>query len=444
MFALALTGCSPIDGKMVTYDSVANHVRTAASALQTAEGVRVNGTLETPAKEKIEIDVRINGAGDGSGKIRRHGTVGDVLVIDSATYVRAAAAWWGTDNRAETYDKVWVAIADTTIGLDLAGTLRPRELGALIDDGFGSLQFEGMPPTSEVNGVKARRVEAAGGSLWITVAKPYQVVRLEGGLLTEDSRPAALTVTITPPAATAQIARDVALTLPTLRTGTYDAYRSLRFDGSLRSACNAQGCTITGRIRNASTDTPVTAVLNAKVIGNKNVLGRCRSGRAAVAAAAATAVSCRITTAAWRSFYAAATAPGSGTSTTSYQVSANASVVGPAPDAVACLPGATGCDTPTMTDAEVVATFDRSAPAWYERAPTDRDLPEWRKLIRTAASGKDRVPWSAEGTPTVAYLGTSKGRPFVAQFDRGNGQLVAAYGPSKDEADALRAAIAAR
>ncbi|GAA3394161.1 hypothetical protein [Cryptosporangium minutisporangium] len=444
VLVLALTGCSPIDGKMVTYDSVANHVRAATSALRTADGVRVHGTVETAAGEELAIDVRINGAGDGAGKIRRHGTVGDVLVVDSTTYVRARAAWWGTDNRAETYDRVWVAIADTTIGLDLAETLRPEDLATAVDDGFGSLELDDMPPTTEINGMKARRVEASAGALWVTVTKPHQVVRLEGELLTEESRPVALMVAVTPPAATAEIARDVALALPLLRTGTYDAYRSLRFDGSLRSACNAQGCTVTGRIRNVSTDTPVTAVLNSKVISGRRVLGRCRSGRVAVAAAAATAVTCRIATASWRSFYAAATAPGAGSSTTSYQVSANASAVGPAPEAVACLPGAPGCETPTMTDAEVVTTFDRSAPGWYERTPTDQDLAEWRTLIRAAAAGKDRVPWSSEGTPTAAYLGSSNGRPFVAQFDRRNGNLVAAYGPDKDETAALRAAIAGR
>ena len=442
---LTVTGCSPIDGKMVTYDSVANHVRTAASSLETAQGVRVRGTVEDTTGATLTVDVRLNGAGDGAGKIRRNDTVGDVLVVDSTTYVRARAPWWGTDNRAETFDRAWVAVTEATIGLDLATTLRPSALGELVDDGFGSLQLDGMPPATEVDGVQARRVESDAGSLWVTAAKPYQVVRLEGGLLTDDEdRPAAVMITVIPPAATAAIARDVALTLPALRTGSFDAYRTLRFDGALRSTCDARGCTVTGRIRNASTDTPVTAVLNGKVSGGRRVLGRCRSGRAAVAAAGATTVACRITTSAWQAFYATATAPGGGSATTTYQVSANASAIGPAPEAVSCLPGATGCDTPRMTEADVAETLDRSGPAWYERTPSDRDLPEWRKLIRSAAASADRVPWSSEGTPTVAYLGATGGRPFVAQFDRGNGDLVSAYGPDEAETSALREAIAGR
>ena len=64
VLVLALTGCSPIDGKMVTYDSVVNHVRAATSALRMADGVRVHGTVETAAGEELAIDVRINGAGD--------------------------------------------------------------------------------------------------------------------------------------------------------------------------------------------------------------------------------------------------------------------------------------------------------------------------------------------------------------------------------------------
>ena len=148
--SLAMTGCSPIDGKMVTYDSVANHLRTAASSLETAPGVRVQGTVEDTTGQTVSIDVRMNGAGDGRGKIKRNGTVGDVLVVDSGTYVRARAPWWGTDNRAETYDRAWVAVDDTTVGLSLYDTLRPKALGELLDEGFGSLQLEGMPEPTEM------------------------------------------------------------------------------------------------------------------------------------------------------------------------------------------------------------------------------------------------------------------------------------------------------
>jgi hypothetical protein len=443
MLVLALTGCSPIEGKLVTYDSVANHIRAAASALQAAQGVRIHGTVQDSRGENLQIDVRLNGAGDGAGKVRRNGTAGDVMVVDSTTYVRAAAAWWAPDSRAMTFDRVWVAVAATTVGLDFAETLRPKALGTIVDDTFGGLPVEGMPPTTKVNGVPARKITTSAGAFWLSVAKPYQVLRLEGSMLTdEDNRQAAVEVAVLPAATTAQLSRDVVLALPALRTGSYVAYRNLRFDGALRSTCDAAGCTVTARIRNASADTPVTAVLNGRVNSGRTVLGRCRSGRAAVAAASATTVRCRIATPAWRSFYAAATAPGAGTPTTAYQVSANASAVGPAPDAVACLPGMTGCDVPTMTNSDVVATFDRSAPAWYEHTPSDDALPEWRELIRIAAAGKDRVPWSSEGTPTVAYLGGSTARPFVAQFDRGSGKLVSAYGPSAAEAAALREAIA--
>lgn len=278
--ALALAGCSPIDGKMVTYDSVANHLRTAASTLESAPGVRVTGTVKDAAGQNVSIDVRLNGAGDGAGKVKRNGTVGDVLVVDSTTYVRARAPWWGTDNRAETYDRAWVAVDDGTVGIDLAGTLRPKALGELLDSGFGSLQLDGMPTPSEVNGVQARRVEANAGSAWVTVTKPYQIVRVEGDLITGGERASALNIALTPAAATAQISRDVALTLPALRAGSFDSYRSLKFDGPLKSSCTAQSCIITGKILNSSDDSPVTAVLNGKVMGGAR---RCSAAAAPAA-----------------------------------------------------------------------------------------------------------------------------------------------------------------
>lgn len=438
-----LAGCGSIEGKLIAYDSVVTHIRAAATALREAPGVRVHGTVRDSRGQNVAIDVRLNGAGEGAGKVQRKGTVGDVLLVDSATYVRAATAWWAPDNRAESYDRFWVKVAASTVGLDFAATLRPAALGTLIEDNFGSLPIEDQPPVQKINGVAAQKIQTSNGAFWLSAAKPYRVMRVEGTMLTDpDNRPAAVMVSITSPPATAQIARDVALTLPQLRRGSYDARRSLQFDGTLRSACDAAGCTVTGRIRNTATDTPVAAMLNGKVSSGSTVLGRCRSGQAPIAAASATTVTCRVSTAAWRAFYATATAPGTRRATTSYQVSANASALGPAPEAVACLRGANGCQTPTMNNAEVVKTFDRSAPSWYQRSTTDSDRPDWRNMIRTAAAGKDRVPWSADGVPTVAYLSAAKGRPFVAQFDRGSGTLVSAFGPDDAETAALRQAIA--
>ncbi|TQS41000.1 hypothetical protein [Cryptosporangium phraense] len=436
--ALVVTGCSPIDGKMVSYDSVANHVRIAASNLEQANGVRINGTVQDGRGEEIAVDVRLNGAGEGAGKIRRNGIAAQTLVVDSTTYVKAPAAWWAPDNRADTYDDVWVAVSATTIGFDPAAKLKPEALGKLVDDAFGSLQIEGMPPVTEVDKVQVRKVEATAGTLWVTAEKPYQVVRTEGSLLGPRT---AVNFVITPPGPTAQIARDVALGLPALRTGSYDAYTTLQFEGALRHTCDAQGCTVTGRVRNPSDEEPVTAVLDGRVTGNRTVLGRCRSGRAEVPASAAADVSCRVTTPAWRKFYASATAPGAPMSTTKYQVTASASAIARAPLATECLRDGKGCATNDLDDGDVMDTFDRSAQAWYERTPADSELADWRRMIEVTAAGPDRVPWATDGQPTVAYLGTQGGRPFVAQFDRQDGKLVAAYGPDPAEATALRQAI---
>jgi hypothetical protein len=440
VLALLLSGCGSIGGRFVAYDSVAGHIRSAATALQHTAGVRVYGTVRDATAKTLSIDVQLNGGGDGIGRVTRNGVVGNVVIVDGSTYVRATAAWWAPDTRAESYDRTWVKAAATTVGLDFATTLRPKQLGTTVEQTFVDAAAS-EPPLTMVNGVAARKITTDEGSLWLSAAAPYRVVRLEGTMLTQ---PVALMVSTMTPLATAQTSREVALLLSQLRAGTYDAQHALQFDGTLASSCDATGCTVTGRIRNVSTDAPVTAVLNGKVIGQKVVLGRCQSARTPIAAASATTVSCRVATTAWRAFYASATAPDAIMATTSYQASADTSAIGPAPDAASCLPGGTGCATPTTTTAQVFATFDRSAKAWYKKPVTDANLPGWRALIRAAAAGKDRVPWSSQGAPTVAYLGASKGVPFVAQFSRGNGALVSAYGPDDDETAALRQAVAGR
>jgi hypothetical protein len=197
-------------------------------------------------------------------------------------------------------------------------------------------------------------------------------------------------------------------------------------------------------IHNPGSDAAVTAVLNGKLSGNKALLGRCQSPRATVSAGGTSTATCRVSTAAWRSFYANATAPGAPMATTKYQVSADASALAPAPAAVGCLSGATGCAAPEPTTAQVAASFNRSAKAWYGKPVGDDSVAAWRDLINAATASNERTPWSSLGTPTVAYLGAFQGRPFVAQFSRGDGALVSAYGPDDAEVTALREAISGR
>ncbi|MCX6405279.1 MAG: Hint domain-containing protein, partial [Propionibacteriales bacterium] len=91
-----------------------------------------------------------------------------------------------------------------------------------------------------------------------------------------------------------------------------------------------------------------------------------------------------------------------------------------------------------ITEAGLAHSFDRHAAQWFGGQPTKAgQMAEWRGLIERTAGSSKVVPWSSGSTLTDAHIARIDGKYFVAQFDRGSGDLVTAFVPKNDQLSAM-------
>lgn len=91
-----------------------------------------------------------------------------------------------------------------------------------------------------------------------------------------------------------------------------------------------------------------------------------------------------------------------------------------------------------ITEAGLAHSFDRHAAQWFGGQPTKAgQMAEWQGLIERTAGSSKVVPWSSGSTLTNAHIARIDGVYFVAQFDRGSGDLVTALVPKNDQLSAM-------
>lgn len=94
--------------------------------------------------------------------------------------------------------------------------------------------------------------------------------------------------------------------------------------------------------------------------------------------------------------------------------------------------------TPNITEHGLNHSFDRHAAQWFGGQPSRAaNMAEWQSLITRASQSSKVVPWSSGSTETYAHLARIDGKWFVAQFDRGSGDLVTAFVPNSKQVNAM-------
>ncbi len=429
-----LAGCLPATGRWLEVDPVFAAARTAIVELGKAPGLRYRGD---------SVDVRVTGAGEAVGTISHGGRRAELLVVDGGTYVRGGKEIWGGDDRADAFAGRWVASNDD-VGPPV---LTPEKLAAGLTEqfvtGHAPAPVSGPPAESTIGDMRAWRLSVAGGDLYVSVAEPHRVLRVDAPLEGERVR---LDVTPETEDSLADVLSGVgAGAIALAASGAYDARVRISFVGALSAPCGANGCKVSAVVRNDSASAAVDVVLTSKVTSGNGLLASCASVAKPIAAGRTAPLACQAGGARWQTFYQRATRPSSAPKTTPYLVRAVAVATAKPPASATCSVETSvtrkakpmaACPEPTITD----EGFDHSwkhAKEWWGRTPTGADRDAWRQMILTAQRSTKRFPWSAYGTPTTAHLIRVGGRYFVAQFHRGTGDLVTAFGPNARQLPAM-------
>ncbi|HEV2088414.1 MAG TPA: hypothetical protein VGR21_08890, partial [Cryptosporangiaceae bacterium] len=456
--AVVLAGCgaATTTGKFTAADTPARRMSVALAQLAGAPGVRVAGTIVDEAGENLAVDVRMLDSGEGRGTIDRVGKRAEVLVVEDGTYLRAPAAWWGSDARAQLFKNVWVKVPETEPGLDLATAVTPSTLGKRLRTKYGQTRLGATrPPVSTADGVEVEKISTPEGDLYVTTGKPHRVARVVGKVITgadpSGSRSADLTVTPADEDQAAAVAADVANGARGLAGGAYDSRVRIESAGKVSGACDAAGCTMRWSIKNASGG-EVNVVMRASVHSNRE-LGNCITPPKPARPDTTVALTCRLTSKAWTDFYRTATAPSSAARRTPYTLRATGSAVFPAPKAASCRYAAgktpAGCPDLTVTPEGLDRAADQYAAAWFGKVTaTDAEKADYRQLVERAASARDCFPWTARvgsaSAQTTACLSEVGGKQLAVQYDRATGKLVTAFPPSDKQLAEMRRALAGK
>ncbi|GII81902.1 hypothetical protein Sru01_68840 [Sphaerisporangium rufum] len=150
---------------------------SAAGDLAALPGVRYQGRLAG-----VAVDTRVLRRGSAYGTLRDADTRLEVLAIREKTFLKGDRAFW-TDQGASAATakenaRKWSKVPADRLPGDGFAMMTPARMAEWVR-GAGSTPDGPPGAPREVNGVPARPVTLSGGNVYLTVAPPYRVVRVE-------------------------------------------------------------------------------------------------------------------------------------------------------------------------------------------------------------------------------------------------------------------------
>lgn len=294
----------------------------AGRRLTSGTGLRYDGTL-TVGGRPVQAHLRVTPAGSATGTLTAGGVKADVVAIDGDTYIKAGLAFW-RDYAPEVahpdyYAGRWSKAPASVPGFDVPDVLGPKSIARRL------AKAPAKPPTENVNGVPAYKIQTGGAVYLVSAAAPYRLLSVRAGgrnaprlTAAKVAAPASLFAELRPRVAKLGGAADPGLRF---RPGT------LTFSNCDQ---NTNGCTVSVPATLASPQGAVPAgaraALRASITSRGEPLGSCTGSRP-VPADRALVLRCTVTSKRWRNWMRdALDNPGS------YPYEATAHVVGEAVD----------------------------------------------------------------------------------------------------------------
>jgi hypothetical protein len=282
--------------------------------LSEAAAVHYSGSLVASDGAELTADVTATHTGELSGDITIDALPASVLYVGQTLYLKAGTNFWSgmiarfgvTVGDGSALANRWVKLPTSLIGVEFGEIFTPdviaQALGK-VNPQSADLEMRQNAKDS-IAGVDAFQVKVNGGTVYFATDKPHGVLRVEidrlgGG---ENTAVTDLVLDVTD-ASTDVVAfyRSLAKTAGKLNTAV-DALIGIEQGEHRFDKCAATSCTLIVDVKNTA-KTAVRVHLRANWTGDGTKLGTCQSTAGPVAPGADGEISCRITSAQWKTFF---------------------------------------------------------------------------------------------------------------------------------------------
>ena len=317
--ALVVAGCTnAVEGSPQGVDisplTTAEGTSQALVDLAESGAVHYTGSLVAADGAELTADVTATLTGEVSGTVTINALPATVLYVGKSLYLKAATNFWSgmvarfgvTSGDGSALANRWVKLPTSLIGVEFGEIFTPdvvaQTLGK-VEEQTADLELRHNAKDS-VAGIDVYKVKTEGGSVYFATAEPHGVLRVEldrlGSAENTTVTDVLLDVTDTSPDIVA-FYQSLAKSAAGLNTAV-DAMTGIQQGGHRFDKCAAASCTLVVDIKNTA-KSAVRVHLRADWTGDGAKLGSCESNAGPVAPGKPGKISCRITTAQWKTFY---------------------------------------------------------------------------------------------------------------------------------------------
>ncbi|MFC7327856.1 hypothetical protein [Marinactinospora rubrisoli] len=273
-FALGTAGCTidlrdwrpgadPEPSASPTPIDAAPILSAALDTLAEAPAVQVEGQLADANGQPRPTTLTVTDSGATSGTMQVDDSEVRVIAIGDHLFVSADDSYWLAQSvynpDTDAYADTWVRVTPRLLGVDPGAVLAPADLAEILR-GIAPESGEAEAIEEDLDGTPAYRINLNGGKIWVSVEEPYRLLRMQIESLApaedaEVTTRAALNLAVPSADDIEGVYESLATTVEDDLQGSRDSRIAVQWDGDLDMSCQTGGaCTVTGTVRDASTD----------------------------------------------------------------------------------------------------------------------------------------------------------------------------------------------
>lgn len=318
-FALVVAGCTnAVAGtpRGVNIGPLTTAEGTAQALVDFSESAAAHytGSLVAADGAELTVDLTATLTGEVYGNITIDSLAASVLYVGKTLYLKAATNFWSgmvarfgvTSGDGSALANRWVKLPTSLIGVEFGEIFTPdvvAQTAGKVEKQTADLELRHNAKES-IGGVDAYAVKVEGGTVYFATGDPHGVLRFDldklGSGENTSVRNVLLDVADSSPNAPA-VYQSLAKSASGLSTAV-DALTGIQQGAHRFDKCGAPSCTLIVDIKNTA-KSAVRVHLRANWTGDGAKLGTCESKAGPVAPGASKKLSCRITSAQWKSFY---------------------------------------------------------------------------------------------------------------------------------------------